>query len=137
MPTAQFMPFARRLSTAIALTLLNLGGVRVSAAESVPFRIGLAAPANTFLAIWMAHAAGVYAAQGLEVTIVPMVGGSESGPELRDGLLCTVFRYHGLRPRLEKALRALHSPRNRSLILLNNFRSPFANRVPSLCHALC
>jgi NitT/TauT family transport system substrate-binding protein len=73
------------MGTAIALTLLSFGGFRASAAELIPFRIGLAAPANTFLAIWMAQAAGFYAAQGLEVAFVPMVGGSESGPELRSG----------------------------------------------------
>lgn len=51
----------------------------------VRFRIGLAAPANTFLAVWMAQAAGFYGAQGLQVTIVPMVGGRDSGPQLRSG----------------------------------------------------
>jgi ABC-type nitrate/sulfonate/bicarbonate transport system substrate-binding protein len=79
MPTAQF------IRTAIALTVLSLGGFRVSAAELVPFRVGIAAPANTFLAIWMAQAAGLYAARGLQVAVVPMVGGSQSGPALRSG----------------------------------------------------
>jgi NitT/TauT family transport system substrate-binding protein len=47
--------------------------------------VGEAAPANTFLAIWMAQAAGFYEAQGLQLEIIQMVGGSESGPELKGG----------------------------------------------------
>lgn len=70
---------------AMVLPLLALGGFRAGAAELIPFRIGLAAPANTFLAVWMAQAAGFYAAQGLAVATVPMVGGRESGPELSSG----------------------------------------------------
>ncbi len=53
--------------------------------ELVPFRVGKAAPANTFLAIWMAEAAGFYAAQGLSLEIVDMVGGSQCGPALMAG----------------------------------------------------
>jgi hypothetical protein len=64
MPTAQFM------RTAIAAIVLSLGGFRASAAELVPFQVGMAAPANTFLAIWMAQAAELYAAQGLRVAVV-------------------------------------------------------------------
>jgi NitT/TauT family transport system substrate-binding protein len=65
--------------------LVSLGGFAANAAELIPFRVGEAAPANTFLAIWMAQAAGFYEAQGLQLEIVPMVGGSESGPELKAG----------------------------------------------------
>ena len=42
----------------------ELGGSPASAAELIPFRVGEAAPANTFLAIWMAEAAGFYEARG-------------------------------------------------------------------------
>jgi hypothetical protein len=45
--------------------------------------VGEATPANTFLAIWMAQAAGFYEAQGLQLEIIHMVGGSESGPSSR------------------------------------------------------
>ena len=48
----------------------------------IPFKVGMTSPANTFLAIWMAAAEGLYAAEGLDVEIVPMVGGSETGPAL-------------------------------------------------------
>jgi NitT/TauT family transport system substrate-binding protein len=59
--------------------------VPARAAELVSFKVGEASPANTFLAIWMAEDAGFYQAQGLKVQIVPMVGGRESGPELKAG----------------------------------------------------
>ena len=49
------------------------------------FKVGLASPANTFFAIWMAKAAGLYEAHGLDVEIVPVVGGSQSGPDLDSG----------------------------------------------------
>src|SRR5262249_62252021 len=48
-------------------------------------RVGEAAPANTFLAIWMARDSGLYEAQGLKLEIVHMVGGRESGPALKSG----------------------------------------------------
>src|SRR5690606_13251128 len=49
------------------------------------FKVGLASPANTFFAIWMARAAGLYPEYGLDVEIVPVVGGSQSGPDLDSG----------------------------------------------------
>jgi NitT/TauT family transport system substrate-binding protein len=54
-------------------------------AQLTAFRIGLASPANTFFAIWMARAAGLYAEYGLDAEIVPVVGGSQSGPDLDAG----------------------------------------------------
>jgi len=72
-------------AAAIALSLAGLGGVAADAAELVPFRVGQAAPANTFLAIWMAEAAGFYEAQGLRTETVAMSGGSQSGPDLKSG----------------------------------------------------
>jgi ABC-type nitrate/sulfonate/bicarbonate transport system substrate-binding protein len=53
--------------------------------ELAPFRVGEAAPVNTFFAIWMAKEAGFYEANGLELEIVPVVGGRESGPDLASG----------------------------------------------------
>src|SRR5215475_7101200 len=79
----------RRLMTtaAIALSLLlsNALASRTQAVELIPFKVGEAAPANTFLAIWMAQEAGLYEAQGLKLEIVHMVGGSQSGPDLAAG----------------------------------------------------
>ncbi len=55
--------------------------------DPIPFRIGKASPANTFLAIWMADAAGFYRANGLEAEIVEMIGGTDTGPALTSGRL--------------------------------------------------
>lgn len=51
----------------------------------IPFKVGEASPANTFFAIWMAKAAGLYEQQGLDFEIVKMVGGSETGLALSSG----------------------------------------------------
>ncbi len=48
------------------------------------FRIGEASPANTFFAIYMADAAGLFEEHGLDCSIVKMVGGSETGPALSE-----------------------------------------------------
>jgi len=83
MPTHALMRAAR--AAALALSLTSFGSFAANAAELIPFRVGQAAPANTFLAIWMAQAAGFYEAQGLQVEIVAMSGGSQSGPDLKSG----------------------------------------------------
>ena len=49
------------------------------------FKVGISEPVNTVLAIWMAEAAGLYAAQGLTVEIVNMNGGSRGAAELAAG----------------------------------------------------
>ena len=49
------------------------------------FRVGQASPANTFFAIWMAEAAGLYEKNGLKLEIVPVVGGKNTGPDLASG----------------------------------------------------
>ena len=72
---------------AMAATLLGLPGHDSDRAyaQFIPFRVGVAAPANTFLAIWMARDAGFYEAHGLKTELVQLVGGRESGPELKSG----------------------------------------------------
>jgi len=55
------------------------------ASDLIPFKVGEASPANTFFAIWMAQAAGLYEQNGLDFDIVKMVGGAETGPALSDG----------------------------------------------------
>ncbi len=57
----------------------------MATADLIPFRIGKASPANTFLAIWMAEAAGFYRDNGLEAEIVEMIGGADTGPALTSG----------------------------------------------------
>jgi NitT/TauT family transport system substrate-binding protein len=73
------------MAAAATALCLSVASPRVDAAELTTFRVGEAAPANTFLAIWMAHDAGLYEAQGLKLEIVHMVGGRESGPALKSG----------------------------------------------------
>jgi NitT/TauT family transport system substrate-binding protein len=50
-------------------------------------RVGTSGTANTVLALWMAEAAGLYAAQNLTVTISNMGGGSRGAAEVRAGKL--------------------------------------------------
>jgi len=57
----------------------------LSAADLTPLKIGISEPVNTVLAIWMADAAGFYAAQGLKVEIINMNGGSRGAAELAAG----------------------------------------------------
>src|SRR5262249_56319263 len=69
-----------------ALALLFAGGVHPIAAEEVShFKVGISEPVNTVLALWMARAAGFYAAQGLDVEIINMNGGSRGAQELQSG----------------------------------------------------
>src|ERR1043166_1251647 len=75
----------RDVCAAGAASVLTLGTPRARAADLTPFKIGEAAPANTFLAIWMAIDASFYEAQGLKAEIVHMVGGKDSGPDLSAG----------------------------------------------------
>lgn len=56
-------------------------------AQLATFNIGQGSPANTFLANWMAKEAGLYAAEGLDASIVPMVGGKDSATEFAAGRL--------------------------------------------------
>ena len=80
--------FTTALTTAGAILMIVPCTVsEVGAAESVQYSIGEAAPANTYLAIWMAEDAGLYEAQGLDLNIVPMVGGRESAPALEAGTI--------------------------------------------------
>ena len=53
--------------------------------DLIPFKVGEASPANTFFAIWMAQAAGLYVENGFDFDIVKMVGGSDTGPALSEG----------------------------------------------------
>jgi NitT/TauT family transport system substrate-binding protein len=72
-------------SACLGLVGLGITGFRADAAQLTTFKVGEAAPANTYLAIWMAEDAGLYQAQGLKLEIVPTIGGSQSGPDLASG----------------------------------------------------
>jgi ABC-type nitrate/sulfonate/bicarbonate transport system substrate-binding protein len=68
---------------------LTLGCFGTSALAQAPaeVRVGTSGTANTVLAIWMADAAGLYAAQNLKVTLSNMGGGSRGAAEVRAGKL--------------------------------------------------
>src|SRR5258708_29596331 len=53
-----------------------------TAAELTPFRLPEAAPANTFLAIWMAQVPGFYQTQGFQLQVVRVGRSSQSRPPL-------------------------------------------------------
>jgi len=57
------------------------------AAPPVEFKAGISEPVNTVLAWYMARAAGLYAAQDLNVEIMNMSGGSRGAQELQAGRL--------------------------------------------------
>ncbi len=70
----------------MALALLLAGWAHpVAAAELTPFKVGISEPVNTVLALWMAKDGGLYAAQGLDVEIINMNGGSRGARELQLG----------------------------------------------------
>jgi NitT/TauT family transport system substrate-binding protein len=63
--------------------LVLLGALTMPAvAQPTDFKVGISEPVNTVLAMWMADAAGFYAAQGLRVQIINMSGGSHGAQEL-------------------------------------------------------
>jgi ABC-type nitrate/sulfonate/bicarbonate transport system substrate-binding protein len=68
------------------LAVLLLGWSHpMAAAEMTRFKVGISEPVNTVLALWMAEAGGLYAAQGLNVEIINQNGGSRGAQELQSG----------------------------------------------------
>jgi NitT/TauT family transport system substrate-binding protein len=59
----------------------------MTSATRTRLKVGISEAVNTVLAIWMAEAEGLYAAQGLDVDIVNMNGGSRGAAELAAGRL--------------------------------------------------
>jgi ABC-type nitrate/sulfonate/bicarbonate transport system substrate-binding protein len=64
---------------------LSIAPSSVSAAEVTHMKVGISEAVNTVLAIWMAEAAGLYKANGIEVEIINMQGGSRGAAELAAG----------------------------------------------------
>ncbi len=71
----------RQQAGAIAL----IGALTMASAQATDVKVGISEPVNTVLAMWMADAAGAYAAQGLRVEIINMSGGSRGAQELAAG----------------------------------------------------
>src|SRR5215467_4714574 len=73
-------------SRLVALALLLCGCAdSMAAAQVTHFKVGISEPVNTVLALWMARAGGFYAAQGLDIEIINMNGGSRGAQELQSG----------------------------------------------------
>jgi ABC-type nitrate/sulfonate/bicarbonate transport system substrate-binding protein len=79
------MPSHSRVVFAGLLLWSLQAATTVRAAEMTPLKVGISEPVNTVLAIWMADAAGFYAARGLKVEIINMSGGSRGTAELAAG----------------------------------------------------
>lgn len=72
----------RKHAGALAL----IGALTVAtAARATDLKVGISEPVNTVLAMWMAEAAGRYAAHDLKVEIINMSGGSHGAQELAAG----------------------------------------------------
>ena len=72
---------------AAVLALIVLTWRPAAAQEAIVFKAGISDPVNTVLAWYMARDAGFYAAQGLNVDIINMSGGSRGAAELQAGRL--------------------------------------------------
>jgi ABC-type nitrate/sulfonate/bicarbonate transport system substrate-binding protein len=71
----------------LTLVLVAMCGTPALAQAPAEVRVGTSGTANTVLALWMAEAAGLYAAQNLKVSISNMGGGSRGAAEVRAGKL--------------------------------------------------
>ena len=74
-------------SLAVGLLTLSIWHSPALAQAPVEVRVGTSGTANTVLALWMADAAGLYAAQNLKVTMTNMGGGSRGAAAVRAGKL--------------------------------------------------
>jgi NitT/TauT family transport system substrate-binding protein len=71
---------------AVAAFVLFAGpNLPAAAQQLVPFRVGISDAVNTVLPVWMAQDGGFYAANGLQVEIVNMGGGSRGAKALQAG----------------------------------------------------
>jgi NitT/TauT family transport system substrate-binding protein len=73
------------LRLTIVVLLLPFLRIAPVSGQPVEFKVGISDPVNTVLAIWMADAAGLYAANGLKAEIINMNGGSRGAAELAAG----------------------------------------------------
>jgi len=70
---------------AATLALVAWQASPATAADPIPFKVGISDAVNTVLPVWMAQAGGFYAAHGLKVEIMTMGGGSRGAKELQAG----------------------------------------------------
>jgi NitT/TauT family transport system substrate-binding protein len=69
----------------LALVLAVVPTSVTCATELTPFKIGISAPVVTIVPVWMAEAAGSYAAEGLKVEVINTEGGSRGLQVLLSG----------------------------------------------------
>src|SRR6195256_3385627 len=87
MITARFLQRAiQPAALAIAVGTVLCAGLAPALAQT-PFRAGISDPVNTVLAWWMAENARFYKAQGLDVRVTDMQGGSRGAQALQEGTL--------------------------------------------------
>jgi NitT/TauT family transport system substrate-binding protein len=79
--------YSRAAIAVAALSLLFSRVLPAAAQQPIELKAGISDPVNTVLAWYMARDAGFYAAQGLNVDIVNMNGGSRGAAELQAGRL--------------------------------------------------
>src|SRR6202040_2514079 len=86
---AWFRGYARRISAA-AFACALFASHPAASQEGAMFKAGISDPVNTVLAWYVARDAGFYAANGLNVDIINMSGGSRGAAELQAGRLDTM-----------------------------------------------
>src|ERR1700738_650554 len=89
MLSAWFRGYVRRISAA-AFACALFASHPVASQEGAMFKAGISDPVNTVLAWYVARDAGFYAANGLNVDIINMSGGSRGAAELQAGRLDTM-----------------------------------------------
>src|SRR6202047_4581099 len=89
MLSAWFRGYVRRLSAA-AFACGLFAWHPAASQEVAMFKAGISDPVNTVLAWYVARDAGFYAANGLNVEILNMSGGSRGAAELQAGRLDTM-----------------------------------------------
>jgi ABC-type nitrate/sulfonate/bicarbonate transport system substrate-binding protein len=76
------------IRVAVAAFVLFAGAsLPVTAQPLTAFRVGISDAVNTVLPVWMAQEGGFYAANGLQVEIVNMGGGSRGAKALQAGTI--------------------------------------------------
>ena len=79
------MTITRRTAVTSLFSAATSFALPAAAQFPIPFKVGMSAPANTYLAIWMADQAGFYKANGLAYETLNMTGGAQAGPTLSSG----------------------------------------------------
>jgi ABC-type nitrate/sulfonate/bicarbonate transport system substrate-binding protein len=77
-------PF-RRIATCLGLALTLAAPPAATAAELIPFKIGISAPVVTIFPVWMGEAGGFYEKEGIKTEVINMEGGTRGLQVLLSG----------------------------------------------------